>query len=148
MTDRFFIRKKFRFEAAHQLCAAYSKACSECIHGHSYVVEVVFSSYDLQSDGMVVDFGLVKDLIKARVDLWDHALIMPTTFPHEYLDTLCRFNTKLILVAWNPTAENMARFLYYQIIKDCGERLPPNVLVHSVTVHETETGYATYSVEE
>ena len=45
------IRKLFRFEMAHQLSKAFSTACSEQIHGHSYVCEVFFAKEALLVEG-------------------------------------------------------------------------------------------------
>ena len=45
------LRKQFKFESAHQLYDAYSSCCKDCIHGHSYLVEVFFSSDKLDNTG-------------------------------------------------------------------------------------------------
>ena len=136
---KYTIRKKFKFEAAHQLFAAFSKDCYETIHGHSYVVEVFFSMDVLDTTGMVMDFGQMNVPVKEIINRWDHALIMPIMFPQDYLVALKRFNKKLVVVNWNPTAERMAAHLLHEI-RDAFPRCRISVI--KVRVHETETGYA------
>jgi 6-pyruvoyltetrahydropterin/6-carboxytetrahydropterin synthase len=133
----YIIRKKFKFEMAHQLVDAYSKACSDQIHGHSYICEVFFSSQKLDNTGMVVDFTQIKDKIKPYIDSWDHALVMSADMPIEYLDCLIKYNKNLKIVKYNPTAENMAKDIFEYI-----EQQMPNCL--KVRLHETDTGYAEY----
>lgn len=131
------IRKLFRFEMAHQLSKAYSTACSEQIHGHSYVCEVFFRSSNLDDTGMVIDFSEVKDKIKKYIDSWDHSLVMPNDMPEDYLKCLAMYNKNLRIVNYNPTAENMAKDMFYYIktaVPQC----------FKVRLHETTTGYAEY----
>ena len=130
------IRKLFRFEMAHQLSEAYSTACSEQIHGHSYVCEVFFKG-ELDHTGMIIDFGEVKAKIKDYIDSWDHSLVMPKDMPKEYLECLARFNKNLRIVDYNPTAEAMAKDMYETIKKDIPQ-------VSKVRLHETATGWAEY----
>lgn len=90
---------------------------------------------------MVVDFGRIKELIGDYMAMWDHALVMPSTMPAEYLQVLLNHNRNLLVVNYNPTAENMARDMAEGIwailsLDRDGVRLT------AVRVHETETGYA------
>ena len=136
----FVIRKKFKFEMAHQLDEAYSTACSEQIHGHSYICEVFFASHKLDGTGMVIDFTMIKDKIKAYIDSWDHCIVMPASMPKEYLDCMQKYNRNFKRVPYNPTAENMAKDMFEYINK-----LIPSCF--KVRLHETDTGYAEYYEE-
>ena len=140
------IRKLFKFEMAHQLSTAYSTACSEQIHGHSYICEVFFKSDELDETGMVIDFGEVKALIGEYMDFWDHSLVMPSDMPKEYLKALTKYNKKLQIVPYNPTAEAMAKDMYYRIKKLMRGSANPDIAdkVYKVRLHETTTGYAEY----
>jgi 6-pyruvoyltetrahydropterin/6-carboxytetrahydropterin synthase len=131
------IRKLFRFEMAHQLSKAFSTACSEQIHGHSYVCEVFFRSDTLDDTGMIIDFGEVKAKIKDYIDSWDHSLVMPSDMPEEYLNCLKKFNKNLRIVNYNPTAEAMAKDMYLTIKKEIPQ-------ISKVRLHETVTGWAEY----
>lgn len=131
------IRKKFKFEMAHQLFDAYSDCCKDTIHGHSYILEVFIENDQLDQTGMLIDFTKVKDQIKEYINKWDHALVMPNTFSQEYIDMLYKYNMKLIIVKYNPTAENMAKDIYEYIASKIWN-------VSKVRLHETDTGYAEY----
>jgi 6-pyruvoyltetrahydropterin/6-carboxytetrahydropterin synthase len=133
----FTIRKKFKFEMAHQLHKAYTDACASTVHGHSYICEVFFTSEKLDETGMVIDFTQVKDKIKEYINSWDHALVMCADMPFEYINCLLKYNKNLKITTYNPTAENMAKDIFdfiKKIIPTCSR----------VRLHETDTGYAEY----
>jgi 6-pyruvoyltetrahydropterin/6-carboxytetrahydropterin synthase len=135
------IRKKFKFEYAHQLTTCFSECCKQCIHGHSAILEVFFQSETLNKDGMVIDFGEVKERLKNLVNKFDHALIMSDKFEKEYLDILKKYNKKIIIVNYNPTSEEMSKMFYNQIK---GLIIGTNITLQKVRLHETDTGYAEY----
>jgi len=143
------IRKKYRVEYAHQLKNAFTECCFKTIHGHSGVVELFFSSESLDQNNMVVDFGEISSKIKTYLmDMFDHALFMPNTLDKQYLDTLGEFNEKLTIVDENPTAEYFARLMFLQITELLNKGTEPTNHWHlkKVRFHETESGYAEYSV--
>lgn len=136
------VRKEFQFEAAHQLSEAWSRACVEQIHGHSYRVEVFLKSYQLNPSGMVVDFGLLSAKVEPLIEAWDHSLLLhEPSLKTNYKSELLRSNVKISLVEWNPTAENMARFLFTEIKKRLTEG---EAWLWKVRVHETASGWAEY----
>lgn len=135
------VRKMFRFEAAHILATAHSRACTACVHGHSYRVELFLVSRKLNKDGMVVDFGLLKEKCRAVFDRWDHALFLPR---HIRLSMEVPDTGKVLRIMGNPTAERMARELFERLSADLRETLGKKIRVERVRVHETETGWAEY----
>lgn len=139
----FRIRKQFKFEMAHQLSHAYSACCSDTIHGHSYLLEVFFKG-PLDDTGMVIDFGEVSKEFKRYIDdEWDHALVMPADMDQEYIDVLNKYNKKLRLVSYNPTAERMAEDIY-KVFECILEGINKDHLLERVRIHETATGWAEY----
>lgn len=138
----FRIRKKFRFEAAHQLERAFTKECVESIHGHSYVVEIFLVAQCLDGDMMVVDFGRLKewiDLVKLR---YDHALILTEKLLRG---NPCEGSRKVVIVDANPTAELFAG-IFFEWLKEWvkGIRQTNGLGVDCVRVHETDTGWAEF----
>lgn len=119
-----------KFEAAHCLDSSYSKCCQR-LHGHSYIVELFFRSEHLNVDGMVVDFGQVKDSAAKLIKELDHRLIISAS--HK----LKMKGIRPVVVPYNPTAENMAFHFYEQL-----KFKMPSLL--KVRVHETATGWAEY----
>lgn len=136
------IRKTFKAEIAHRLINSYSVGC-QSIHGHSYVFELILRSNDLDETGMLIDFGKVKDTkFREIIDAWDHSMIISAFDPMlpELRPLLEKFDCRHHVVDFNPTAEEMAIYLF-RVARQLG--LP----VYAVRVHETLTGYAEYKGE-
>jgi len=140
------IRKLFKFENAHIVRNCSTRRCSENVHGHSYKVEVLFESNYLDNGQMVYDFGLTKQYIKEMIDSFDHAITLWSKDDKVYLDAMKRHSSRWIELPVSPSAEQFSRVIYLLVerILACtimvnGER---DVRLHSIIVHETETGYA------
>lgn len=93
----FRITKRFEFSASHQLTGlADGHQCAR-LHGHNYVVELELSAAadSLTLTGFVRDYG----------DLGPFKSWLDKTVDHRHLNDL---------VKENPTAENLAHWLYDQ----------------------------------
>jgi len=106
------------FSAAHYI-ENYEGKCAN-LHGHTWVVEVVLSG-EVLNNGMLVDFAVAKE----RLD----ALLPDHTNLNDRYD-------------FNPTAENLACYLYRSF------HIPDNAILESVTVWESENCSVTYSPVE
>ena len=88
-------------------------------HGHTRRVEFVLEAEDLDANGMVCDFKVVKDAVGEYVDSFDHALCMNTddpmygTFKGAYGDRVIGFT------ATEPTTEVLAKVIF----DECVQRL-------------------------
>ncbi len=140
------IRKIFKFENAHIVRGCSTQKCSQNIHGHSYKIEVLLESNYLDNGQMVYDFGLTKRYIKELIESFDHAITLWSEDNNEYLFDMKKHSKRWIELPVSPSAEQFSRviFLIVERVLECtgmvnGER---NVKVHSIIVHETETGYA------
>ena len=140
------IRKLFKFENAHIVRNCTSRRCSRSIHGHSYKVEVKLSSNFLDNGEMVMDFGLMKLYIKDIIDSFDHAITLWNKDDKEYIEFAKKFSERWVILPVNPSAEQFSRVLFLIIDRilelmefNNGEK---EVKLHSVIVHETDTGYA------
>jgi len=139
------IRKLFKFEGSHIVRNCSSSRCKFSRHGHSYKVEVFFTSDGLDNGGMIMDFGLMKTTIKDLIDSFDHA---ESIWDKDFLavEQGEGFSDRYIIMPVTPSAEQYSLlflFLVDKIIQTTefnnGEK---NVRVSSVKVHETDTGYA------
>ncbi len=140
------IRKLFKFENAHIVRDCTTIRCSRNIHGHSYKVEVLLESNYLDNGQMVYDFGLTKLYIKEIIDGFDHTITLWSGDSREYIEDIKKHSLRWIELPVSPSAEQFSRviFLLVERVLECsvmvnGER---DVKLHSIIVHETDTGYA------
>ena len=140
------IRKLFKFENAHIVRDCSTQRCSENIHGHSYKVEVLLESNYLDNGQMVYDFGLTKLYIKELIDSFDHSITLWSQDDKEYITAMKKYSNRWVELPVSPSAEQFSRVIYLMVerVLECtdmqnGEK---EVRLHSIIVHETETGYA------
>jgi 6-pyruvoyltetrahydropterin/6-carboxytetrahydropterin synthase len=140
------IRKLFKFENAHIVRGCSSVKCRSSVHGHSYKVEVLFESNFLDNGQMVYDFGLMKQNIKDLVESFDHAITLWNGDSSEYISDMKKHSARWVELPVSPSAEQFARVIFllidtlFQQTKAInGEK---EVKLHSIIVHETDTGYA------
>lgn len=151
----FRIRKRFTMETAHQLESAHTKACYECIHGHSYLVELVVEANQLsEKDRMVLDFSCLKPLIQGIMDRWDHGLLLHENKRTVYEPLIAAGHLKRSKVHFfqeNPTAEVLARVIYYELhgflmgVEELHLGESHGLRAYKVRVHETSTGWAEFN---
>jgi 6-pyruvoyltetrahydropterin/6-carboxytetrahydropterin synthase len=73
------------FSAAHFLTIAGHKC--EALHGHNYVVTVVVEGEIDRESGFVVDFAVLKRILRPAIDRLDHRVLVPTRNAHVVLGT-------------------------------------------------------------
>ena len=137
------ITKQFDFETAHALYG-YDGKCKN-IHGHSYHLHVTVIGTPIDDlgnnkNGMVLDFGDLKKLVKEEiVDVFDHTTILNGKSPHKELAQTLKDNAhRIVLVDYQPTSENML----FDIADRIKKQLPEHVSLHSLKLFETASSYA------
>jgi len=136
------LTKEFRFEMAHALWN-YDGLCRN-IHGHSYILAVtVIGAPEMDANnpkyGMVMDFGVLKAIVKEEVvDRLDHAIVVSMNAPTEQLLSLPQMSERHEVVDYQPTCENMLIDFAARIKK----RMPDNVQLFSLKLNETATSFA------
>lgn len=110
--------KTFTFAMAH-LLSGHKGLCKN-LHGHNYKMEVTAVAQSNNAvkevgpaEGMVVDFKDLKQFVnEAIVNPLDHATMIwedsKDPFEHALYDLLRKYDKKVVVVAYRPTAENMA----------------------------------------
>jgi len=140
------IRKLFKFENAHIVRGCSTRRCSHSIHGHSYKVELLLEAHAFDNGQMIYDFNLLKGGVRDLIDAFDHSVALWSGDAPDYLDAMRRHSERWVLIPVSPSAEQFSR-LFFRLVDTAlsltdmanGEA---DVRLHSVIVHETETGYA------
>ena len=140
------IRKKFKFEGAHIVRNCSTQRCKKSIHGHSYEVEVFFTSNKLDNGYMILDFGLTKKHINNIIDSFDHAYTLWENESDEFKIFFKENSERWIQMPISPSAESYSlmflKFIDFILKHTTFSNGEGDVLVSSVRVHETKTGYA------
>lgn len=117
----FKINKEFHFSASHVLNGLHQEHPCSRLHGHNYIVNFFFQSKETNEVGFVIDYRElepIKEFIDDQLD-------------HRHLNDLLPFN---------PTAENIAKFLFNKF-----KSLFPKL--YKVEVSETPKTNACYEPE-
>lgn len=103
------ITKLIDFCYGHRLLN-YGGKC-RFLHGHNGRLEVDLESSRLDGLGMVLDFGVVRDVLRTWIDdHLDHRMLLCRTDP--IVPLLQAQGEPLFLMDENPTAENIAKLVF------------------------------------
>lgn len=130
MKARYTLRVTTEFAAAHVL-RGYEGACAR-IHGHNWKVEVRARVSALDEQGMGIDFRELTALTEAVTSGLDHQLL----------------NEVPPFTEVNPTAENVAAFVYTELARKLADRAAGRVALASVTIHENDRLSVEYAEDD
>ena len=140
------IRKLFKFENAHVVRNCSSDRCKFSIHGHSYKVEVLLEGSILDNGQMLYDFGLLKSYVRDIIDSFDHATTFWCKDDPEYIKMVMKHSARWVMLPVSPSAEQFSRVIFFLVNQILASTVTANgegsLIVNSVIVHETDTGYA------
>ena len=111
------------FAGAHRL--RYLRGRCEKLHGHNWKIEVSVVSNRLNREGIVLDFGILKQKVEQVVK----------TLDHTYLNELPYF------VKIEPSSENIARYIFKKMEKEVSRY---RAKLKRVTAWESDTSSAAY----
>lgn len=134
------IAKDFRWEMGHRL--PFHEGKCKNLHGHSYKMMVEFEG-DLDTNGMVLDYYIVKEVIQPLVEELDHTFMVKDD-DTQLIELLKQMGSKHVIVNFHSTAENM---VYYFLDKIKHANIPDNLHRIKVRLFETETTYAEDEIE-
>ncbi len=114
------VRIESGFAAAHFLTNYHGKC--ENVHGHNYKVRVYVRGTELDSAGMLVDFGIMKRHLKTVMEKLDH---------HD-LNAVPEFRN-------SPSAERIAEYIFNALCCESGD-----IRWTAVEVFETDANMARF----
>lgn len=114
----YYVSKRIECAGAHKLELDYDSPCTR-LHGHNWIITVYCKSERLDSNGMVIDFKKLKDIVQSRID-------------HRYVNEM--------IPGINPTAENIA----WTLAKLITSLMVSGGKCYKVTVQESEGNTATW----
>lgn len=130
------------FDAGHRVAQHESKCAT--LHGHRYKLEAYAIADKLDSVGRVIDFSVIKEKLGGWIDEhWDHTCLVwqQDVITLRCLQSAPQFKEPYVC-HFNPTAENMAKFLVDEICPDLFE--DTGVEISRVRLWETPNCYVEY----
>jgi 6-pyruvoyltetrahydropterin/6-carboxytetrahydropterin synthase len=133
------IMKRVCFCAGHRLLGHDGKCAF--FHGHNYVAEFYVSGEETDGVGRLIDFAILKQRFKGWIDEhWDHGFLLNQADENGIAAARMVQPGRYYVLPYNPTAENMARYLLDEVcptlLHDAGVR------VTKVVIWETEDSFA------
>lgn len=127
------------FHIAHRLLN-YAGPCN-FLHGHAYRVTVELTGV-LNSQGMIVDFADIKNMLLRTMNLYDHKTVLYEVDP---LAAVKELRKHVVKIDSNPTVENLAIIWFtameHTLAKYYGDSNDA-VRIIKLTAHETERNAA------
>jgi 6-pyruvoyltetrahydropterin/6-carboxytetrahydropterin synthase len=123
----FELKVKSRFAGAHQLTMVGQKC--ENLHGHNWQIEVCVTGENLNSAGVLADFGDIKKAVRQVVE---------NELDHKFLNELDMFSKK------QPTSERIAVYIAQRVQALLDQDLAEPVRVSKVMAWESDDACATY----
>lgn len=123
----FELKVKSLFAGAHQLTMVGQKC--ENLHGHNWQIEVCVTGENLNSAGVLADFGDIKKAVRQVVE---------NELDHKFLNELDMFSKK------QPTSERIAVYIAQRVQALLDQDLAEPVRVSKVMAWESDDACATY----
>jgi 6-pyruvoyltetrahydropterin/6-carboxytetrahydropterin synthase len=154
------VSKEIEFDAGHRVPNHKSKCRNP--HGHRYRVRVTISGElvntpGASNEGMLADFGDLKLLLQSNIhDVLDHGFIVHAEDDlmlsilgmldlHDRIMKESLHKFKVIVLPFIPTAENLAVWIWRQMVRDISDM---GFQLTLVELWETPTSLATYTAKE
>lgn len=143
MSSKLTIMRRIKFCAGHRLFQHGGKC--ENFHGHNYVADIFVTGDEVDSVGRVLDFAVLKQRTKGWIDEnWDHSFLVYEKDENAIAALEMVQPCRLFKLPYNPTAENMARYLLEVMCPIALEGTGAKAV--SVRIWETDEAYAEASL--
>lgn len=148
----YFLEGEESFDSSHFL-RGHSGKCKN-LHGHRWRVKYGLKAESLidsgSSEGMIIDFTDIKNIIKNYFKNYDHAFIFTDdnkiSKEEENFIKACKdMSFKIVTIPVRSTAENMSKLFFYELEEELSKVVEnKNFNIDYITVYETPNNAATY----
>jgi 6-pyruvoyltetrahydropterin/6-carboxytetrahydropterin synthase len=128
------VSKDFYWEMGHRL--PFHQGLCKNFHGHSYRASVIMEG-EPDTNGMVIDFYEMKQLMRPIIEQLDHAFVLYEQ-DTDAIESMTKLSTKIKLMPFQTTAENLCRYILSQLSK----QVPANIASVTVRLYETNDAFA------
>jgi len=138
-TTRLGLVRQLKFCAGHRLLGHEGKCAF--FHGHNYRVDIEVTGDAVDGVGRLIDFSVLKRRFQTWLDeKWDHGFLLNEADENALAAIRMVEPTKYFVLPYNPTAENMARYLAEVVAPELLAQTP--VRVRRINVWETDESFA------
>lgn len=139
--------KQIPFCAGHRLVGHEGKCAN--LHGHNYIAQIFVTGNEVDELGRVVDFGVINKLFKGWIDdHWDHGMLIWSEDSEALAALTSLSENRVYAMPYNPTAENMARYLLFEIAPELLDEVKGyDITVSKVVIWETANSAAEVSFD-
>lgn len=115
------------------------------LHGHNYRIHFIITSSDLDHIGRVIDFSVIKErLCQWLEDNYDHKFLIWEHDPG--MSDLRKLEPEsIVVVPFNPTAENIAKHLVEEVAPD--QLAGTGTVLIECIIEETRKCQARYKIQ-
>lgn len=147
MFDHARVTKEARFDAGHRI-PYHDSVCRHC-HGHGWTIQATFegrvsNESGSASEGMVMDFGKIKELMQRLVvDEWDHSFLV-WEGDSAMIDALKNLQEdhRTVVLPFIPTCENLAWEAFERLRDGINDTKLKDCKVLQVRLYETPNSWA------
>jgi 6-pyruvoyltetrahydropterin/6-carboxytetrahydropterin synthase len=144
MNDKLTCSRRLEWDSLHRV-PGHSGAC-QAFHGHRYKA-IVQCSGDPDEAGMIIDFGVIKEVIGSWIDdKWDHSAILWKNDNDPAVELIEKSNDKygnpVYFMDKPPTAEYIAEELAHVSIDLLSEY---DIVVNEIKIWETPNCSASWN---
>ena len=133
------VSKRFRWEGAHRL--PWHQGGCQNLHGHSYVLWVELEGIP-DDRGMLIDFKVIKEVLKPLIEAWDHATLIAND-DIKLKEAVDLLDSKSYILNCDTTSENLCQYVSQYLLKNASKSLIEHQIQKiTIRLQETETCYA------